>query len=227
MNTRNPLSILAPIDRCKIVTDLELDAALFDSADAADEAFKKADHSWYHFNSSHSSHSSGRKETGSLQLLHFSGITLFYKKLFSSWYLTSFEFNPGGILYGHTGRNLDLCDFTLALTILRQQIAPLLKSPSEAWKLIPGTAGRGMNPSYWSSIEIPLNFHDADGSRWHALSNMSYPKVKKGLAYNGETMTIGKRRSKLIICLYRRDLKFETMHRTAPQSQEKEQVSRG
>ncbi|MEY4243426.1 MAG: hypothetical protein RLZZ245_1011, partial [Verrucomicrobiota bacterium] len=32
------LSHPAPIDRCKIVTDLELDAALFDSADAADEA---------------------------------------------------------------------------------------------------------------------------------------------------------------------------------------------
>jgi hypothetical protein len=65
-----------------------------------------------------------------------------------------------------------------------------------------------MNPSYGSSIEIPLNFHNADGSRWHALSNMSYPKIKKGLAFNGETMTIGKRRSKLIICLYRRDLKM-------------------
>jgi hypothetical protein len=203
------LAFPVPLDRCKINTELALNQLFFGDDTTAENSFKEAGHEWYAINGKSTKYDSGYKQSVRINLMSYSGITLICHKKGTGWTLQSIEFNPVGILYGHTGRTIEIWDFTRSLAILRSQIAPLLFDPSEAWKLIPGTKGPGTNSSYWSSIEIPLNFHDQDGSKWAALSNTKYPRISKGIRYDGETITIGKSRSKLTICLYRRDLKMK------------------
>lgn len=110
-------------------------------------------------------------------------------------------FNPGILLYGHNGHILSVEEFTDALTILQQRLAPLLKNSSDSIDLIPGLRMDG--PAYWDSIEIPFQWEAATGDDLTHFRSLNHPKWFRNNPRHWPTsMDIGSGESDLRIKIY-------------------------
>lgn len=123
------------------------------------------------------------------------------------WRLRKVEFNPGKLLHYHNGRVLDVEEAVTAFGLLCQAVEPLLADGEDIARLLPGCHAN--SPSFWKEIEIPLHLDDSGDRILAALKNIRHPRIrKKATEHEGESVTIGGKRSKLKIIAYRKDLEM-------------------
>ncbi len=123
------------------------------------------------------------------------------------WKITSIEFNPVTLLYGHNAKVLDRSDFITAMTVARDLVTRILARPDDAIHVIPGSHPESV--AYWSEIEIPLNLFDPDGHLWDILRNTRTQLVRKrAYDYKDESTHLGAKDGALSIKIYRKDLQM-------------------
>jgi hypothetical protein len=121
-------------------------------------------------------------------------------------WLRRVEFNPGRLFNGHNGNLLTTAQVVTAFALLCQKIEPLLVDAEDAFRLIPGCPD---SPSYWLSVEIAMHLCDPDGGLLSSLRNATHTAIrKKATVYEGESITLGTRRSELMINIYRKDIEM-------------------
>jgi hypothetical protein len=195
-----------PLDRCRIGTEVEL------NADFMDDPGAKASElgiDWYDFGRGHEKKfksQQGRSVT--IQLAQYGALFLTcYQPDAGHWKITSIEFNPVTLLYGHNAKVLDRSDFITAMTVARDLVTRILARPDDAIHVIPGSHPESL--AYWSEIEIPLNLFDPNGRLWDILRNTRTQLVRKrAYDYKDESTHLGAKDGALSIKIYRKDLQM-------------------
>ena len=200
---------LFPIDRCKISTEVELNAAFMDDPAAM---APELGIEWYDFGRDHekkSAHYKGQSVT--IDLDQYGALFLMcYKPQGGKWTITSIGINPVTLLYGHNARVPDRFDFIAAMTVAKELITRILARPADAIHVVPGI--HPDSRAYWSKIEIPLNLFDWDGRLWDILRNTRTGLLrKKGYDYDSESTSFGAKTGNLTIKIYRKNLEMSKL----------------
>lgn len=122
------------------------------------------------------------------------------------WQITSIQFNPGKLLYGHNGRIINHEEFLLALSILIHLVKPLLANPEDWRHIVPGLSDRPR--AWWHSIEIPFHTTDEDGRILSAFSKGRHPEITRSRGYDfvRESVAFCNSTGNLCVAIYRKDL---------------------
>lgn len=124
------------------------------------------------------------------------------------------SFNPGKLFHHHNGRVLEMREAIEAFGILCEVLEALLKNPADACRLIPGC--HPDSPSFWTEIEIVMHLFDPDEVIIATLRNIRHPSIRKNAStFEGESLTLGTRRSDIMINAYRKDLQMTELRRFA------------
>lgn len=135
----------------------------------------------------------------------YGGIVVFTEQNTNgSWFANGIHFNPRNLLYRHNGHRLSVDDFTVALTILREQVAKIQRRPDDIIHIVPGV--HPQSKASWSTLEIAIDLADPDGQlEERVFQNPHYPKMKEGFRHRDGTVQIGSSDGPLKLKFYRKD----------------------
>ena len=135
----------------------------------------------------------------------YGGIVVFTEQNHSGrWFANGIHFNPRNVLYRHNGHRLSVDDFTVALTILREQVAKIQRRPDDIIHIVPSV--HPQSNASWSTLEINIDLADLDGQlEERVFKNPHYPKMKEGFRYRDGMVQIGSPDGPFKIKFYRKD----------------------
>ena len=147
-----------------------------------------------------------------LDVLTYKGIKVTLQKIPSSRLMAAIiEFNPGVCLHGHNGSILRYNGFSDALSLLIDALLPLLEDCNGPTNLVPGLDPE--SPAYWSYLEISFQCLDLNGELLKSFRNLRHPLIRTPSRHWKSSITAGSKRSKLQICIYRKDLEMIKRHK--------------
>lgn len=120
------------------------------------------------------------------------------------WFANGIHFNARNVLYRHNGHRLSVEEYTVALTILREQVAKIQRMPDDIIHIVPGV--HPQSHASWSTLEITIDLADPDGQlEERVFKNPHYPKMKEGFRYRDGSVQIGAPDGPFKIKFYRKD----------------------
>jgi hypothetical protein len=145
------------------------------------------------------------QKTQKLVFGSYGGIVVFTEQNPNSrWFANGIHFNPRNVLYRHNGHRLSVNDYTVALTILREQVAKILRRPDDTIHIVPGLDPK--SHASWSTLEITVDLADPDGQLEERIfKNPHYPQMKEGFRYRNGMVQIGAPDGPFKIKFYRKD----------------------
>lgn len=117
-----------------------------------------------------------------IHLLREGALRLFAKNLSDYWQLVTIDFDHARIVNRETLRDDD--DLQSALSIVRDQIRPLLSEPEDARRLIPGLK----SDASWKRIVLQKTYCGLDVARFH---NLSHPWTGSAKGSTAHEITLG------------------------------------
>jgi hypothetical protein len=143
----------------------------------------------------------------------YGGIVVFTDEVSNGrWFANRIHFNPRNVLFRHNGHRICIDEFTIALTILREQVSKILKRPADIIHIVPGLHPH--SNSFWSTLEITVDLADPDGQlEERVFKNPHYPKMKEGFRYRDGTVQIGSPDGPCKIRFYRKDKQMQRLLR--------------
>ena len=131
------------------------------------------------------------QKTQKLAFGSYGGIVVFTEQNPNGrWFANGIHFNPRNVLYRHNGHRLSVDDFTIALTILREQVARIQTKPGDIIHIVPGVHPN--SKAFWSTLEITADLSDPDGQlEERVFKNPHYPNMKEGFRYRNGMVQIG------------------------------------
>jgi hypothetical protein len=135
----------------------------------------------------------------------YGGIVVFTERNSSGrWLSNGIHFNARNALYRHNGHRLSVEDYTVALTILREQVAKIQNRPDDIIHIVPGVHPES-NAS-WSMLELTFDLPDPDGQlEDRVFKNPHFPKMKEGFRFRNGKVQIGSSDGPFRISFYRKD----------------------
>lgn len=133
-------------------------------------------------------------------------IRVYAMKFGNAWRVTYIWVDLACILYGHTGRVLlSQKELVLALSLYRLALLEILL-PEDADRAVPGLV-KGCY-THLTSLEIPMQLKDVDGSILAALAYAKHSRVNKAALYvAGESVRF--KGVKIIFAAYRKDIQLK------------------
>jgi hypothetical protein len=124
------------------------------------------------------------------------------------WNVHTIEFNPGSLYNGHNGHILTEEEFLLALSILLEEVTPLLNEREDWVHIVPG-----LHPdsrAWWRRIEIPFHIIDGDGMILGALRLAKHKDIHLPPLYvcNEQSISFENSEGGLMIRIYRKDIEM-------------------
>ena len=145
------------------------------------------------------------QKTQKLAFGSYGGIVVFTKQTTNGrWFADNIHFNPRHVIYRHNGHRLSVDDYTIALTILREQVAKIQTKPGDSIHIVPGVHPR--SKAFWSMLEITADLSDPDGQlEERVFKNPHYPNMKEGFRYRNGMVQIGSSDGPFKVKFYRKD----------------------
>jgi hypothetical protein len=143
----------------------------------------------------------------------YGGIVVFTDEVSNGrWFANRIHFNPRNVLFRHNGHRICIDDFTIALTILREQVSKILKRPADIIHIVPGLHPH--SNSFWSTLEITVDLADPDGQlEERVFKNPHHPKMKESFRHREGTVQIGSPDGPCKIRFYRKDKQMQKLLR--------------
>lgn len=138
-----------------------------------------------------------------IDLATYGGVRVYLEKLKGAYYIRTLDINPSKLLFGYNGIVLHTAELVVALTLVKDILAPLLADEADAIHLIPGLAPMGQHRAFWNRVELPMNIADPEERLLDFFKNSRHPSIRKrALGCEGESYKIGGRSTEMSINFY-------------------------
>jgi hypothetical protein len=111
------------------------------------------------------------KVNANIHLVEHGAIRLFTERVGDDDWIRNIEVNPALLLYGDEDHLLTEQDLVVALSMLRDKVAPLLADPLDACHIVPGPMDDDAHIAYLSKIESEVLLPDIDLRCLHGVSH--------------------------------------------------------